>query len=69
MSDNNDPSGSARDDRPLPFILRLIKDWTGPETPRTPDALFFRQRALLTGELMMTSSGADIQFSDLGDDA
>ena len=56
------------DDRPLPFVLRVAAEWFDMENAPGPqdNALFFRARAALTGDVSVTSLGRDVQFSDLG---
>lgn len=62
------PAGTAGDDRPLPFALRVAAEWISiEEAPRDDDGQYlFRQRALLTGNLVLTSAGSDVSFSDMG---
>jgi hypothetical protein len=67
------PTGSPgppyfHDNRPLPFVLRVAAEWMDIEEAIDVDdrALFFRDRASLTGEVLATSGGADVEFSDIG---
>ncbi|MGB8507371.1 MAG: hypothetical protein WCD76_03120 [Pyrinomonadaceae bacterium] len=57
----------GEDERPLPLVLRIAAKWIEmDEAPRAGDgALFFRERAALSGELALTDNGQDVQFSDL----
>ena len=58
---------ASHDERPLPFVLRVAARWSSfDELPHASDGqLFFRRKAPLTGQLALTSDGADLQFSDL----
>ena len=57
-----------REDRRLPFVLRVAAEPLGITEATSADdgALFYRNRALLTGLVIVTSCGADIQISDIG---
>lgn len=61
--------GPARDDsnRRLPFILRVATVWTNKDELPSADEgqLRYWKRAPLTGNIVTTSGGQDVSFSDL----
>ncbi len=63
------PDGPARDDsdRRLPFILRVATIWTNKDELPSADEgqLRYWKRAPLTGNVVTTSGGQDVSFSDL----
>lgn len=66
-SDELDTHATQLDDRPLPFVLRRCLSWLSlDELPSDGDGqLRFWQRAGLTGNVVLTSQGRDVHFSDL----
>jgi hypothetical protein len=61
---------SANGDRPLPFAAEVAIEWisddeSGP-APGNDPGLVFRPRAPLTGNVLVTAGGQDVQFSDIG---
>jgi hypothetical protein len=57
-----------RDDRPLPFILRVAAEWIDIDDSPGPDdnEIFYRKRARLTGFAGVTAAGDDVHISDVG---
>lgn len=57
-------------DRPVPFTLRVAVVWRDIDDAVSSGSgdgvLFYRDRAVLTGDLESTSDGADVTVSDLG---
>jgi len=56
------------EDNPLPFVVRVAAEWISwDQAPKESDGvLLYRRRASLTGTLVLTQNGEDVQFSDLG---
>lgn len=50
--------------RPVPFLLRVAVNWRDLDSFED-DALFFAKTAGLTGGVVLTSDGEDINMSDL----
>lgn len=55
-------------DPPVPFTLRVAVVWRDIDDAASSGdgVLFYRDRAVLTGDLESTSDGADVTVSDLG---
>lgn len=57
------------DNRPVPYVLRVAAEWRDlKDVPQSAQngVLFYREHALLTGDLSSTANGRDVTFSDLG---
>jgi hypothetical protein len=55
------------DQRPLPFVVRVGANWIDKnDHSHFYEAVFYRERTRLTGDLSATSHGKDVQFSDIG---
>jgi hypothetical protein len=52
-------------DRPIPFAIRIATDWLSLDS-EADDFHVWVGRARLTGQLLTTSGGHDVTFSDLG---
>jgi hypothetical protein len=64
-----DRSDSNEDDvRALPFVVKVAAEWLNFDDAAEIDdgAFFFRDRTRLTGVLVNTADGADVNFSDIG---
>jgi hypothetical protein len=53
---------------PLPFTLRVAAKWKRFEEFKGGEdsIIFFKRKAKLTGTLLLTSQGNDVEISDLG---
>jgi hypothetical protein len=56
------------DDRPLPFTLRVAVEWSEFKDVAEFDdgSGYFLRRGRLTGDLVVTAGGLDIEFCDIG---
>lgn len=63
-----DPAATDSGARPLPFVLRVAAEWMSiDDAPRDDDGQYlYRLRALLTGDVTLTSAGGDVSFTDVG---
>jgi hypothetical protein len=59
---------SSVDGRPLPFVLRVAAEWVDFDdiTELDDGSGYFLRRGRLTGNLVVTTGGLDIEFSDIG---
>lgn len=63
----NESSADVDTDRPIPFVVRVATVWTNKADflAENDGQLSFWQRAPLTGNIVATSGGSDVSFSDL----
>jgi hypothetical protein len=55
--------------RPVPFVLLVATEWRDlAELADDSDALLYRERAPLTGDLALTGEKGDVTFTDLAVD-
>ena len=64
------PGRRVGNDRPLPFVVQVAAKWLDvSDDSHFYEALFFKERIKLTGNVYTTLGGQDIHFSDLGNPA
>lgn len=67
IAETSDAATDSDEGRPLPFILRVAAEWIDiDDDSRLYEAVFFKQRMKLTGNVHATSAGEDVCFNDLG---